>query len=566
MMKQYNPVKVKDPSSDGYSIRLHPRQSFNLILTKIFDDEEFDVKLMSDYLVLEEYLDDGTKEHYCFSQKYDLERWSEISTVFLGNIILTIKPIGGKKQEPETVRLCIFLNCSDASKAHVITVINPENHVLKMESNQIVHTVLFDTHDTRWNLVGIESLGMACARSETVFNDVSNVYDPKALFCPEPRNTGMPINPTLDNAHNTVALSELHSHRKLGEKEYHFFTHLNLAALKKAHASPNGNYPMGHMQFTCKTTDGVVLEERSLTMLMALRGTGKRISTSEFQAVRHNTRFWNTPYSSSARQCVLSPGFNESVDLPSDSDTLYVEIPQPSVYFNNEPLSEDSYWASQVNLDTKFGLRVKELTPRHVNGFMIQRFMIAGILANKPPGDLLFIGALRFSCRSYKDISRSGVSFQPISLSLWKVRGISEDRRKNAEFSYVGGGSRTIFNKPNWQNDYNPYQSYSFKQQRVTYEVELEQLHTSFDGIKIVSLDEIDGKPDILCGYDIDDLMCSSRYGKKKRGQATGISTKLPNSCVGNRQRGLLGDETRSQVRQDQIDDNSNWYDWFDLI
>jgi hypothetical protein len=551
-LKQYNPVKVKDPSSDGYSIRIHPRQSFQLVLTKVFDDEEFDVKLLSDFLVLEEFRDDANKQYYCFSQKYDLARWSAISTVFLGNIVLTVKPRGLTK-EPEKIRMCVFLNCSDESKANVITVVNPDNHMLKIESNQIVHAVLLDTHSVRWNLVGIEILGMSCARSETVFNDVANVYDPKALFCPEPRNTALVINPTLDAAHNTVALEELHAERKSGAKEYHFFTHLSLAALKKAHTSPNGNHPMGDMRFTCKTDDGVLLEERNLTLIMALRGVGKRISTPEFQAIRHNTRFWHTPFASSARQSVLSPGFNESVDLPADADTLYIEIPQPSVYHSTERLAEEAFWSSQINLDARFGLRVQELTPRHVNGFMVQRFMVGGILANKPPGDLLFIGALRFSCRSYKEGYQHVSQFRPISISLWKVRGASEDRRKVAEFSYVGGGSRSIYRSPQWDK----YEHQQQRQQRVSYDVELEQLHSDFDGIKIVSLSEIDGKPNSMYGYDFEDLM---RYDKKKRG--TTISTRSANCWNGNRKRGLLGSEACSQ---DEID-RSNWYECFDLI
>lgn len=503
-LKQYNPVKVKDPSSDGYAIRLHPRQSFQLILTQIFEDEIFDVELKSDYLVLEEFVSDkeNSKEIYCFSQKYDLERWSKISTTFLGNLIVTISPTEKGKKETEIIRLCVYLNCSDASKAHVVTVIDPDQHLLKIDSNQIVHVVMSDEHKARWTLVGIEELGMDCARSETVFNDVSNVYDPQALFCPEPRIIPMPINPALDNAHNSVALSELNRDTKCGGKEYHFFTHLSLTALKKAHSSSNGNYPMGDMNFVCKISEGVSTD-RSLTLLMALRGTGKRISTAEFQAIRHNTRNWNTPFASSVRQCVLSPGFNESIDLPVDADTLYIEIPQPSVYYSQQ--MDDAYWSSEINLDVKFGLKVKELKSRHVNGFMVQRFMVVGILATRPPGELLFIGALRFACRNSKG---AVYSLKSISLSLWKVKSASSDRRSTAAYNYTcvpNSIVKTKYRQPE-------------KQQTVKYEVELEQMAPGLIDLKCVSLHEIDGtirSRFSFSDYDFEDLMYPSERKKK---------------------------------------------------
>jgi hypothetical protein len=562
-LKQYNSVKVKDPSSDGYSVRLHPRQSFQLILTQIFEDEEFEVQLISDFLVLEEYYSDkiSCREVYCFAQKYDLEKWANISTVFLGNIILTIKPTEPGKKETETIRLCVYLNCTDKEKSHVVTVINPDNQVLKMEPNQIIHTVIFDQHHARWSLVGIENLGMSCARSETVFNDVANVYDPKALFCPEPRNVAKVINNELDNSHNDVALAELNNVRRAGGKEYHFFTHLDLGALKKAVASPNGNYPMGDMLFVCKGGDGDVLEERKLTLLMALKGSGKRITTAEFQAIRHHTRIWNTPFSSPTRQCVLSPGFNESVDLPTDADTLYVEIPQPSVYFNKE--MKDAYWTSEINLDAKYGLTVRELAVRHVNGFAVQRFMVSGILANKPPGDLLFIGALRFSC---KQIGRSTYLcyYKSISLSLWKVRGEVNDRRSPVEFSYTST-NRTAYQHPGWSvNNNHNHNQHQYQQQHASYEVELEQMHVGLDGIKCVPLHDIElTSRTQIGGYDLEDLM--PRH-KKKRDQDAGTASTASYSYRPHHPKaGLLARQTNAQAWQEE-DLTNNWYNWFDLV
>lgn len=503
-LKQYNPVKVKNPTSDGYSIKLFPRQSFKLSLTQIFDDEVFEVKLISDYLVLEDFSIDKKEEIYFISQKYDFGKWNKISTLFLGNVILTIK--SKSKEEMETIRLCVFLNCPDALKSNVVTVVNPNQYqTLKIESNQIVEVVLPDTHHERWNLVKVEDLGMICARSETVFNDFIDVYDTTETFCPEPRFVSMPINPVLDEYYQkNIIRPDL----KFGAKEYHFFTHLNLSSLKKAYSASGGNYPIGKMQFVCKTDDDFIMEERSLNIIMNLKGNGKRMTASELQAIHHDTRNWNKPFNSSTLQSVIHPNFNESIDLQCKFDVLYIEIPQPSVYFNNDKNLEDAFWASEMSI-VKSNFKVKELTPRHVNGIMVQRFVVEGILSYNPPGELSFIGSLKFDCRTTsKNRHDLFVKYKNINLSLWKAKGFVEDRRKPAEFSYVGSGT-TSYSKPNQTG---------FQSQQVTYNVELEQLHSDLEGIKIVSLDEIIIKQQFdFYGYDLDDLMSGNNQDHKKK-------------------------------------------------
>ena len=545
-MKQYNPVKVKNPSTDGYAIRLHPRQSIELTLNRIFEDEEFEIKLISDYLVLDErtYDVEASKEIYHFVQKYDLERWSDISTMFLGNIVLTIKPLKETDKEIETIRMCVFLNSSNKDKANVVTVVDPKNQVLKIEPNQIVQVVLPDNHYAKWILVGIESLGMECARTETVFNDVSNVYDPLALFCPEPRDIEMPANPTLTD----VESQYIKTYRS--KKEFHFWTHLSLASLRKSNVSSKSSslFSMGEMIFACKSDDGTVLGERSFEIVIALRGHN-RVTAAEFQKIRDNTRNWNEIYSSSLRRCVISPTFNESIDLSADADSLYVEIPEPSVYFPK--LSDEVYWGHEINMGSKYGLTVKELTPRYVNYRMIQRFMIVGIVTARPPGDLLFIGALRFICKGDKSFSSDNKN---INVSLWKVLGIAGDKR-----SRIAATSTTTTSKTQHQT--------SSVTQHQTFDVELEQMMSDLsDGLKTVTLDSIEVKKFVsygpYCGayssydFDDDDLMSCSVNSKKKTRSAIGTD------FTARSQSHLLGNEKQQKETWEEADElTTNWHD-----
>jgi hypothetical protein len=388
---------------------------------------------------------------------------------------------------------------------------------------------LYNPELSSWTLVGVEKLGMVCIRSETVYNDVFDVYDEKSLLCQEPRNVPVPVNTNLTNAYECVKKHYENNKIIAGLKECHFWLRLGLSALQKGCTEPNGNYPLGEMNFIGKTDKGEP-SKRKMEIVVALRGNQNRL-VNDYKSMIKNIHQYNTRYVG-PKNSILFPAFNESIDIDENNDSFYVEIIQPSIYFN-EPKDIDCRWTSEfnLNLDSKTELKVKELPARHSDGRVIQRFLISNILTAKPANNLMFIGVIRFVCRNAKAI----FSYKNITLSLWKSKG---------KLNCTNSNTNTVVKYDLRKNNYQSYDSKTI--------VELEQIDVVDlkENAKCILLKDIDNKTSVFSDfysyYNDDDLMCGSHCNTKN------------NYKKHQKKIGFLGD--------DLGDDLGDWNKWSDLV
>lgn len=527
-LKKYNPVKVVDPFTDGHAVRLQSCQAFQLILTKN-SNEFYDVELNSEYLIIEKIervFNNGIeKEIYFISQKYDLSSWAKISNVFLGNVIVS------RKQQTESVpvgyQICVYLNCVNESKQKVVTVINPNNHLIKIEPSSLLEIVIFGKDAGRWSLMSIEEIGCYCIRSETVYNDIPDVYDANLTFCPEPRNVSFAINPLLEESKFCVTQQELHKAIDKCSKEYHFWVHLDVKSVRKASTTPNGNYSMGNIKFSCKNEEDVVVKELFSELMLSLRHSNNNVNSSEYQALRSSVENWSIRSINPAQNSVLCPNFNENVDIIKGAEFLYVEIPQPSVYMGKDV---EGYWSVDASLENnkKVGLQISELSPRYVNGFMVQRFVVKNSeWWSKLSVTTLFLGHINFSFNKFKraPLIPYASAYKGICIGLWrstesveaKISNLSKDIAKEQN------------DKSNYKHTYSDYHHYSSSYKQSYSEIEIIQtsLTNLEDDVKdVICLDSIVSKKSVkteLCvGYNF--FPKDDDYDDKKKVNSTHYS------------------------------------------
>lgn len=521
-IKKYNPVKVIDPFSDGHAVRLQPCQSFQLVLSVSYG-EVYEVDINSEYLVLEKieyehHNSTGTKrEVYHISQKYNLAKWSVISNVFLGNVIIN------RKTADKSVgyQVCVYLNCSNENKNKVLTVINPNNNLVKIEPSTLVEIVIFGKDAGRWSLRSVEESGCFCVRSETVYNDICDVYDPDLTFCSEPRNVHLPVNSMLQDSKQCVMTQAANKSIDRPTKEYHFWIHLDARSLRKAATTTSGNYPIGEVKFSCKDDDdvaGKVINEHVMDLMLSLRRNDEKINASEYQALRSVAEKWSIRSINPTQNSVICPNFNESVDVSPNAEFLYIEIPQPSVYIGKEA---EGFWSVDAGLEStkKISLQIEELTPRYVNGYMVQRFLMNNLKWSKPIATLLFMGHVNFSFNKFKrsPLIPYSSSYKGICISLWrnssneasknKMSNLANDLAKENDNRIV---SRSVASRyeSGW---YSGRQSSAAEYKHLPDEIEIVQvsvfdLENTFSNKVSLNSIVVKKKTQIACGYDFDDI------------------------------------------------------------
>lgn len=176
---------VNDPISMHHTVRLHPNQDLTLRLSSGLKDIKVDPFLeISGQNVLKE----GIEIH--FKQKSDIIDWCEESTVYLGTI-------SGVTTLDHKFQLCVYMISRNNYKKNVVTVFNPINQIIKLESYQILEVILSDPYfggSDFWEVdfrdekrdidVGIQELGVRkiqLAKSAIEDNrDISDIYHLKA--------------------------------------------------------------------------------------------------------------------------------------------------------------------------------------------------------------------------------------------------------------------------------------------------------------------------------------------------------------------------------------------------
>lgn len=405
--RKYDPAKVKDPQTQGHAVRLQARQPFLVILSGL--DKGWDLKLNSDFLFIEEVVFDYERDqiHFKVAQKYDLQEWSYISHVFLGNAY--VEREGGEK-----VTLCVYLDCRNKKKYSVLTVINPKDHLVKMEPHQLLQVALWTEPYVNWSATHNFHM-FDEIKYETVINDMRHVYDKSDVFCCEPRAVDHKVNPEVKSQ---VEEPKAHAKKVI---EHHYWYRIKKDQLEKAGEYENGCYRVGKLTFrhfnnpACGTT--------SFDIMVSLRNsTREKIDMVLYDAITHRMNQWNMRQYDPHNQIVMYPNVSENIDLKPNQDFFYVELPQPSVYF---PVFHDNvFWRAESGDLTYF--QITELEARLVNGKYVQRFFIQNIMDPKNfattelAKSMPFIGHVKFVCR--KLVELGGKVERTITLNFWKKK------------------------------------------------------------------------------------------------------------------------------------------------
>lgn len=135
METKFAPVRVRNPLSDLYSVKLKPTQGFNIMLSDWFDDCE--VFFENRYIdLVSKYVDEDHTSVYCFKQRYDLTDWSQYSSFYLGQVSLQTRT--------SNITLCVIMNSNNQHKECVVTSVNPISNIVKIYPNNILEVVVYE--------------------------------------------------------------------------------------------------------------------------------------------------------------------------------------------------------------------------------------------------------------------------------------------------------------------------------------------------------------------------------------------------------------------------------------
>jgi hypothetical protein len=482
VMRKYAPVKIKNPTAEGHLVRLMPRQSFEVICTKQESYDDFNVCVLGDFLILTDVYVEDDKTTFRFKQKYDFTEWAKISALFLGNVIVVKN--GG--EEPVRVTMCVYCQPTNSCKANVLTVINPDDQLVKIEPNQVLHLVVYDSQEqARWSIEGL--FGLNCIRCETVLNDFQNVYDPDSLLCPEPRSGLLALNADVTTHPPHHLPNEIMSNGLVSE--YHFWCCLSAEEIRKIHTSPNGSYKMGVVEIRGEYPDRCAIKR--FEVMLSLRSSKESLNFDYFTAVHAISDCWKQRSLSYSRHSIFNPQCNENIDVSESDGWFYVEIPAPSVYFDK--ISEHAQWYPEHKMDDNSPIMCHQLRQRYINGKTVQRFLVTNITV-RSSADLLCLGFIKFATQSSEGLRH-------ITLTFWRIPGSST--------------TYPPFQKDYWQEE----ERTSKKSLTSIEEVDLELLETKdlTENASIVPLYSIDADGwDEYAEYFGEDYLASLRGSKKK--------------------------------------------------
>lgn len=389
-MKKYGVVKVRNPSSDGHIVRLLPLQSFQIICTKFSESDKYDVSVLGNFLVVTDVLEKDNLVIFKIEQKYDVSNWVEISDLFSGNVVLSRK----FKDTDDKIRLCVY--CSDVkSNGTVITVVNPEDALIKMEPHQVIQIVTYSKEiDAKWSIIN-SNPALKCIKCETVVNDYSDIYDKNSIFCAEPRSNKLKRNDSLSIPDDFLLNEILGIH---SVTETHFWFLLKETEASYLYEKPDDSYYGGSISIKEEVDDINLISKIEFTINVRSKN---RMKSDYFDSVNFVAQNWKDRVLSYSRQCILNPNLFENLSISDSENSFYVEIPNPSVYFSD--LKDDERWKPS---DCK--VQTFELKSRHINGQRIQRFLIIGIAGmDQDLGKVIFTSA----------------SGKTIILNFWKITG-----------------------------------------------------------------------------------------------------------------------------------------------
>jgi hypothetical protein len=407
--RRYKLARITSPCSNGHSVRLRPEQGFFLRLPEV--TRKWDIVLNSSFLIIEriEYDYEQNVVLVFINQKYDFPLQSRISNLFLGNVIVY-------NDIEQSVNCCVFLECANRKKYSVLTVVNPQNSLVRIDPHQLVEVVLFTDPFVHWE-ESYNDKFLELIRHETVLNDSESIYPQDDVFCPEPRNVELSTNLSLRECFNEVYEEKRKCDKSI---EHHYWFRIRKEYLEKASDYPNGCYGLGRLKFKPLGAKGVACPVRC-NLVANLRGTAReKIDLVLFDAIAYRAESWFHRYLDVGRRFLYAPAQLENIDIRSGQDFFFLEIPQPSTYYSD--YGDHAVW----KLDTEFAgkIKVNELEARTINGKQIQRFFVSNladpkhILPSEAKKEVPLLGSIRFTCR--KVVGSGDFNFKSLNISFWQ--------------------------------------------------------------------------------------------------------------------------------------------------
>lgn len=229
MKNQPAAQRVRDPS-EGHLLPLCPNQGFTVELTGGKREIACDSHLLKH--TTSEY---GSKQAvFGFEQKFDLTPWSQISRVFLGEILTINKVPSTASNTTESFgSICVYLKPS-TPHCRTTTVINPSIASIKVDVLSRLEVVLFETGWKVDIFTGIEGLQ---------YSQVEHLnFDPKLYH-----SFWQSMNKQKYFMYPRAPM--WYSKENLPSREHHYWFKLTDKSLLTASGLPNDTYSAGKIIF-----------------------------------------------------------------------------------------------------------------------------------------------------------------------------------------------------------------------------------------------------------------------------------------------------------------------------
>ena len=412
--QRFSPWNVNNPRTD-HTARLREGQSLRITLDPpdaygFPNDCVYVVQSNSSFLKLESEQAITTKQgvggEYLFSQTNVPSEWSHLSMLFLGNIRVIARQYGphnANEAEPiDTVlgTVCAYLNCGNAMKEDVITLISPDkcsfSPTVKLEPSQVLEVVVADDGalPLEWRHYPFAAnrertaLCLHKVNEEVLSKGMgSGGGSTNNLFYCERR--------ILPHGNGTMPIFA----------ERHFFFDMMQLTSDTLQGMPNDNYDACDLHLIAWNHQGQVIKEATVHTILALRS---KIRKRENKRQLSKRKFKEDIVARSlveSERLLRNPNRSEKVFIYGEADQMIVELTQPSVLWSQASLCSEARWQCRIgglllhDRNRHRSVKAQEIAPCQVNGVTIQRFVIgAEIPKGKEKVDELILGEVVFHC------------------------------------------------------------------------------------------------------------------------------------------------------------------------
>jgi len=401
--KQVKPYKISNVASNGHTARLSARQSLCISMGSPIDfgyagDQQWEAEIISDYLSIQSVLRDGTRTQFVIVPKYDFSAWTEISTVFLGNVSLYIRCNDNFEMH---AWVCVFLDCRNPSKKDVVTVINPTlDQEVKLEPQQLLEVILHSpASGPRWAERNIAWDAYPFSVNSSI--DVKPIKE----VCLSPFEFKNELRPDeyffcLRRDHPELSGENYSSLMH----EHHFFYACTPEAIARVKGLEAGMHASTKLVFLAKDDSGKVVDEHRVHTHLVVKSKEESQDLGKYPAAYLIEKVTPNRIFVEKDRLLINPNRVEEVMIYGTADKFYVELPEPSVHWPHNNKLEGIRWRMACeSFDEGFGqplLAARETDERTVDGKIVQRFEVLPTSGQWSKGlpQQSYLGEVVFTC------------------------------------------------------------------------------------------------------------------------------------------------------------------------